>query len=197
MTSSNPIISMVTNFFLEIACSLLCRRLVPRRSCATEEDNIFSFFAPAAGQSLGTIYIVLGNSESEFGVRRAWSRLLHVNNDFFLHCARTGTAWWLPLKGDTSAFTVVFYARRRYGRTHALNKKKTERHKREKREAFLFLQNPDGFEDEEAKSGFKVVFWLFVGTNREKSALEGRRAGRQVWVSKSGWSRRDWDGWHV
>ena len=50
---------------------------------------------------------------------------------------------------------------------------------------------------EQAKSGFKTVFWALIGTNRDESAFWGHRAGRRVSVSKSGLSRRKRDGWQV
>ena len=51
--------------------------------------------------------------------------------------------------------------------------------------------NPTEEQREQAKSGFKTVFWALIGTNRDESAFLGRRAGRRVSVSKSGLSRRE------
>ena len=47
------------------------------------------------------------------------------------------------------------------------------------------------------KAGLISCFWALIGTNRDESAFLGRRAGRRVFVSKSGLSRRDRDGWQV
>ena len=47
------------------------------------------------------------------------------------------------------------------------------------------------------KAGLKSCFWALVGTNRDESAFQGRRAGCRVLVFKSGLSRRDRDGWQV
>ena len=43
----------------------------------------------------------------------------------------------------------------------------------------------------------KSCFGALIGTNRDESVFLGRRAKRQVSVSKSGLSRRDRDGWQV
>ena len=112
--------------------------------------------------------------ESEFDVRHAWSRLLHVNH-------KLRPVEEQALSTSKSDAYNIGKCRYRMTASHARvteRRRKAKRQKRERKKHSLSL-NPDGFEDEEAKSGFKVVLGSFFGTNQVKSALVvvGRDAG--------------------
>ena len=48
--------------------------------------------------------LFFGNSESESDVRRAWKRLLHVNNDFFPTLQEQA-----PLTAESDTYTIVYF----------------------------------------------------------------------------------------
>ena len=88
---------------------------------------------------------------------------------------------WMPFYTDFFVWITACH-----GRVHEKWPKDTE-------ETWI----PTEQQREQAKSGYKTVFWALIGTNQDESAFLGRRVGRRVSVSKSGLSRRERDGWQV